>query len=105
MTSGSRHEKVNLLRLVGGFHGVWACSGIFQAPSYCCSGPPLQCGERCLGRFLERSLSVVIAWWRHLPSWSNEVDGLISPLHRPTAHSHLPRGQGLLVRRRLVLSR
>jgi hypothetical protein len=34
MTSGSRLGKVSLLRLVGGFHGVWADSRVFQAPSY-----------------------------------------------------------------------
>jgi hypothetical protein len=35
----------------------------------------------------------------------DEVDRLASPLHRPTMLSCLPRGQGLSVRRRLVLSR
>jgi hypothetical protein len=34
MTSGSRPEKFGLLRLVGGFHSVRACSGVLQAPSY-----------------------------------------------------------------------
>jgi hypothetical protein len=33
MTSGSRLEIVSLLRLVGGFHGVWACSRVFWALS------------------------------------------------------------------------
>jgi hypothetical protein len=33
-----------------------------------------------------------------------EVDGLVYPLHRRTANSHLPRGQGLPVRRHHVLS-
>jgi hypothetical protein len=33
------------------------------------------------------------------------VDGLASPLHRPMAHSRLPRGHGLPVRCCLVLSR
>jgi hypothetical protein len=31
MTSGSILEKVSLSRLVGGFHGVQACTGVFQA--------------------------------------------------------------------------
>jgi hypothetical protein len=44
MTSGSRLEKVDLLRLVGGFHGDQACSGVFQAPSYCSPDPPRQWG-------------------------------------------------------------
>jgi hypothetical protein len=104
MTSGSRLEKVSLLRSVAGFHDVRACSGVFQAPSYCSPGPPWQWGGRCLGRFLERLLSEVFAWRWHLPSWSDEVDRLASPLYRPMAHSRLPRGQGLPVRRCLVLS-
>jgi hypothetical protein len=33
MTSGSRLGKVSLPRSVGGFHGVRAYSGVFQAPS------------------------------------------------------------------------
>jgi hypothetical protein len=33
-----------------------------------------------------------------------EVDGLAYPLHRHMAHSCLPRGHGLPVRRRPVLS-
>jgi hypothetical protein len=34
MTSGCRLEKVGSLRSVGCFHGVRACSGVFQTPSY-----------------------------------------------------------------------
>jgi hypothetical protein len=67
MTSGSNLEKVDSLRSVGDSHGVRAYSGVFQAPSYCSSGPPQQWGERCPGRFLERLLSMVFAWWRRLP--------------------------------------
>jgi hypothetical protein len=59
MTSGSSLEKVGLPRLVGGFHGVHACSGVFQATSYCSPGPPRQWGEWHLSRFLERLLSEV----------------------------------------------
>jgi hypothetical protein len=70
MTSGSRLEKVGLLRLVEGFHGIWACSRVFQAPSYYSPDPPW---------FLERLLSEVSAWRRRLPSLSKEVDGLASP--------------------------
>jgi hypothetical protein len=33
-----------------------------------------------------------------------EVDGLAYPLHRPTARSYQPRGQGLPVRHHPVLS-
>jgi hypothetical protein len=33
MTSGSRLEIVGLLRSVGGFHGVWAYSGVFRTLS------------------------------------------------------------------------
>jgi hypothetical protein len=62
MTSGSRLEKLSLLRLVGGFHGVHACSGVFQAPSYYSPGPARQWDERCLGRFLEMLLSKVFIW-------------------------------------------
>jgi hypothetical protein len=40
MTSGSRLEKVSLLRSVGGFHDVRAYSGVFQAPSYYSLGRP-----------------------------------------------------------------
>jgi hypothetical protein len=29
MTSGSRHDMVSSLRLVGGFHDVRTCSGVF----------------------------------------------------------------------------
>jgi hypothetical protein len=93
-----------LPRLVGGFHGVWACSIVFQATSYCSPGPPRQWGGRCPGRFLERMLSEVFAWWRRLPSLSDEVNGLASPLHRPTTHSRLSRRQGFPMRRHLVLS-
>jgi hypothetical protein len=60
-------------------------------------------GEWCLSRFLERMLSEVFTWRQHLPSWTDEVDGLASPLHLVTTHSRLPRGQGLPVRHRLVL--
>jgi hypothetical protein len=59
MTSGSSIEKVGLLRSVGGFHGVQASSGVFQAPSYCSPGHPRHGGEWCPGRFLERLLSLV----------------------------------------------
>jgi hypothetical protein len=62
MTNGFRLEKVGLLRSVGGFHGVWACSGVFQAPYYCSPGPPRQWGERCPGLFLKRLLSEVFTW-------------------------------------------
>jgi hypothetical protein len=60
MTSGSRLEKVDSLRSVGGFHGVWACSGVFEAPSYYYLGPPWQWGGRCPGQFLGRLLSEVL---------------------------------------------
>jgi hypothetical protein len=50
MTSGSRLEKVSLLRLVGGFHSVHAYSGVFQAPSYCSPGPSWQWVRGCLAR-------------------------------------------------------
>jgi hypothetical protein len=40
MTSGSNLEKVGFPRLVGGFHGVRAYSGVLQAPSYYSPGPP-----------------------------------------------------------------
>jgi hypothetical protein len=87
-----------LLRSVGGFHGVRAYSGVFQAPSYYSPRPPRQWGERCPGRFLERLLSEVFTWQRHLPSWSNEVDGLASPLHRPMEHSgQLEASSGLVM--------
>jgi hypothetical protein len=33
MTSGSKLEIVGLSRSVGGFHGVWAYSGVFQTLS------------------------------------------------------------------------
>jgi hypothetical protein len=98
MTNGSRLEEVGLLRLVGGFHGVRAYSGVFQAPSYCSSGPPWQSGERCPSQFMEWLLSEV-------SKCSDEKDGLASPLYRPTVHSPLQRGQGLPVRHHLVLSR
>jgi hypothetical protein len=39
MTSGSRHEIVDSLRLVGGYHGVWAYSIVFWVPSLL-PGPP-----------------------------------------------------------------
>jgi hypothetical protein len=58
MTSGSSLENVGLSGSVGGFYGVRACFRVFQAPAYCSLGPPRQWGERCLGRFLERLLSV-----------------------------------------------
>jgi hypothetical protein len=61
MTSGFRLEEVSLLRSVGGFYDVQACSGVFQAPSYYSSGPPHQWGERCPERFLEMLLSDVFA--------------------------------------------
>jgi hypothetical protein len=92
MTSGSSLEMVGLTRLVGGFHGVQAYSGVFQAPSYCSPGSPRQWGKWRLGRFLERLLSEVFTWRRCLPSSSDEVDGRAFPLHRPTVHSRLPRG-------------
>jgi hypothetical protein len=38
------------------------------------------------------------------PSWSDEVDEVASPLNVPMMHSHLSRGQGLLVRSHLVSS-
>jgi hypothetical protein len=79
MTSRSSPKKVDLLRSVGCFHGVRACSRVFQAPSYCSPGPPWQWGERCPGWFLERLLSEVFTWQWHLPSWSDAVDGLASP--------------------------
>jgi hypothetical protein len=60
MTTGSKLEKIGLLRSVGGFHGVRAYSGVFQAPSYYSSGPTRQWSEWCLGRFLERLLSEVL---------------------------------------------
>jgi hypothetical protein len=60
-------------------------------------------GQWCPGQFQKRFLSEVFTWRQRLPSWSDEVDGLASPLHWPMAHSHLLREQGLLVRRRLVL--
>jgi hypothetical protein len=40
MTGGSRYEMVSSPRSVGGFHGVWACSGVFQALSLYFSGLP-----------------------------------------------------------------
>jgi hypothetical protein len=63
MISGSKIEKVGLLRSVRGFNSVQAYSGVFQAPSYFSLGPPRQWGERCPGRFLERLLSEVFTWW------------------------------------------
>jgi hypothetical protein len=81
MTSGSRLEKVGLPRSVGGFHSVRACIGVFQAPSPYSPGPPWQWGERCPGQFLEMMFSEVFSWRRRLTSWSDEVDGLASPLH------------------------
>jgi hypothetical protein len=54
MMSGSRLEKVSLLRSIGGFHGVQACSGVFWTPYYFSPGP---------GWFLESLLSEVFAWW------------------------------------------
>jgi hypothetical protein len=33
MTSGSKHDMVDSSRSVGGFHGVRACSGVFQSLS------------------------------------------------------------------------
>jgi hypothetical protein len=104
MTIGFRLENVSLMMSVGGIHDVRACSGVFQAPSYCSPGPRRQWGEWCPGRCLERLLSEIFTWQRRLPSWSDEVDGLAFPLYLPTVHSHLPRGQGLPVRHRLVLS-
>jgi hypothetical protein len=51
MTSGSRFEKVSSPRSVGGFHGVQACSGVFQAPSYCgVDGTRISSWGRCLAR-------------------------------------------------------
>jgi hypothetical protein len=91
MTSESTLEKVSSPKSVGGFHGVWACSGVFQAHSYYSSGPPWQWGGRCSGRFLGRLLSEVFAWQRCIPSWSDEVDGLASHLHWPLMHGHLSR--------------
>jgi hypothetical protein len=79
MSSGSRLEEVGLLRSVGSFHGVRACFGVSQSPSYYSSGSPRQWGERCLGQFLERLLSDVFTWRQLLPLWSDEVDGLASP--------------------------
>jgi hypothetical protein len=64
----------------------------------------MQWGEWCPGQFLERLLREVFAWQRCLPLWSDEVDGLASPMFQPMEHSHLPRGQGLPVRCHLVLS-
>jgi hypothetical protein len=81
MTSGSRLYKVGLLRLVVGFHGVQVYFGVFWAPSYYSPGSPRQWGEQFPIQFLERLLSEVFAWWQRLPSWSDEVDGLSSPLH------------------------
>jgi hypothetical protein len=105
MTSGSRLENISLPRSVGGFHNVRAYFGIFQAPSYYSPGPPRQWGERCPGWFLKMLLSDVFIWQRRLLLWSDKVDGIASPLYRPTTHSCLLKGQGLPVRHRLVLSR
>jgi hypothetical protein len=63
MTSGSKLEKVGSLRLVAGFHSVWACSGVFQAPSYYSLSPPRQLGEHCPSHLLGRLLSELFAWW------------------------------------------
>jgi hypothetical protein len=52
---------------------------------------------------MERLLSEVFAWRRHLPSWRDEADGLASHMNWPTMHSCLLWGQGLPVRHRLVL--
>jgi hypothetical protein len=93
-----------LRRSVEGFHSVRTCSAVFQGPSYCSSGPPRQWGGQCSSRFLEWLLSEVFTWRQHLPLWSDEVDGLASPLHRPAVHSHILRGHGLPVRHCLVLS-
>jgi hypothetical protein len=50
--NGSRFRKVDLLRSVGGFYGVWACSRVFQAPSYCSPGPSWMWVSGCLARSL-----------------------------------------------------
>jgi hypothetical protein len=105
MTSGSRFEDDGLLRSVGGFHSVWPILESFRLPLTVPWALHGSWGGRCLGRFLERLHREVFTWRRRLPLWSNEVDGLASPLHRPTTHSRLPRGQGLPMRRRLVLLR
>jgi hypothetical protein len=54
MTSGSRFGKVDLLRSVGGFYGVWVYSRVFQAPSYCSPGPLWKWVSGCLTRSLLR---------------------------------------------------
>jgi hypothetical protein len=83
------------------------CSGLFWSlpgSLLLFPGPSMAWGGRCSGRFLERLLSEFFTWRWCLPSWSDEVDGLASPLHWPMAHSLLPRRQGLPVRCCLVLS-
>jgi hypothetical protein len=52
MTSGSKPEKVGLLRSVGGFHDVRAYSGVFRAFSYYSPGPSWQWVRGCLARSL-----------------------------------------------------
>jgi hypothetical protein len=49
-------------------------------------------GRMAPDQFLVRLLSEVFTWWRRLPSWSDEVDGLASPLHRHMTLNHLPTG-------------
>jgi hypothetical protein len=87
---------------VGRYHGVQACSRVFQAPSLYSSGPPWQWGEWCLGRFAERLLSEVFAWRQCLQSWRDAKDRLAYPLHWPMTHCHLLRRWGLPAGRRLV---
>jgi hypothetical protein len=62
MTSVSNLEMVGSTRSVGGFHGVQAYSGVFQAPAYYSLGPPWQWGEWCPARFLETVISEVFTW-------------------------------------------
>jgi hypothetical protein len=107
MTSGFKYKIVGSSRLIGGLHGVRACSGVFQALSLSLPslGPPS--GEVNGARFgsLERLLRDVLACRRCLPMWGSKVDGLAYPRRRPMAHNCLLRGHGLPVRCHPVSSR
>jgi hypothetical protein len=95
MTSGSICEVVGSLRSVGGFHDVWAYSGVFRELSQL-PGTPWQLGERCSGQFSGRLVSDVFTCRRCLLTWDDQVDGLPYPLHQPMAHCCTERGRAFL---------